>query len=251
MTVARYRSPISPARRAHKPVAPSVSIESGRPDRDRLRSVLPATRAHCGRCHRRRRMGRRRSAPAGNRWAARPEHQRHVVVDPPDAAPAAHLPGRRVLLSHRRLTRSIRCPMTIGRSVLLFGLAALFEIGGAWLIWQGVREHRGWLWMLGGVIALGAYGFVATSNPATTSAAPSRPTVASSSPPPSPGDGCSTVTGPTASTSSAHSPASPESASSCTPREPESSRPSQLLHRPSGLAAHARPTSAAAMHAAT
>jgi small multidrug resistance family-3 protein len=55
--------------------------------------------------------------------------------------------------------------MTIGRSVLLFGLAALFEIGGAWLIWQGVREHRGWLWMLGGVIALGAYGFVATFQP--------------------------------------------------------------------------------------
>ena len=31
--------------------------------------------------------------------------------------------------------------MTVLRSVLLFALAALAEIGGAWLIWQGAREH--------------------------------------------------------------------------------------------------------------
>ena len=31
--------------------------------------------------------------------------------------------------------------------------------------WQGVREHRGWVWVGGGVIALGAYGFVATLQP--------------------------------------------------------------------------------------
>ena len=43
------------------------------------------------------------------------------------------------------------------RSLALFVVAAFFEIGGAWLVWQGVREHRGWLWVLGGVIALGAY----------------------------------------------------------------------------------------------
>ena len=55
--------------------------------------------------------------------------------------------------------------MTVVRSVLLFVVAALFEIGGAWLIWQGVREHRGWLWMGLGVVALGAYGFVATLQP--------------------------------------------------------------------------------------
>jgi small multidrug resistance family-3 protein len=51
------------------------------------------------------------------------------------------------------------------RSVLLFVLAALMEIGGAWLVWQGVREDRGWLWIGGGVIALGIYGFVATLQP--------------------------------------------------------------------------------------
>ena len=55
--------------------------------------------------------------------------------------------------------------MTVTRSVLLFALAALAEIGGAWLVWQGVREHRGWLWIGLGVIALGLYGFVATFQP--------------------------------------------------------------------------------------
>jgi small multidrug resistance family-3 protein len=55
--------------------------------------------------------------------------------------------------------------MTIFRSPLLFGLAAIAEIGGAWLIWQGVREHRGGWWIGAGIIALGLYGFVATLQP--------------------------------------------------------------------------------------
>lgn len=55
--------------------------------------------------------------------------------------------------------------MTVARSILLFILAALAEIGGAWLIWQGFREHRGLWWIAAGVIALGAYGFFATFQP--------------------------------------------------------------------------------------
>ncbi|WP_431904269.1 YnfA family protein [Nonomuraea sp. bgisy101] len=55
--------------------------------------------------------------------------------------------------------------MTIARSLFLFALAALAEIGGAWLVWQGVREQRGLLWVGAGVIALGLYGFVATLQP--------------------------------------------------------------------------------------
>ncbi len=55
--------------------------------------------------------------------------------------------------------------MTVTRSIVLFAVAALFEIGGAWLVWQGVREHKGLLWIGGGVIALGIYGFVATLQP--------------------------------------------------------------------------------------
>ncbi|WP_371536196.1 YnfA family protein [Streptomyces sp. NBC_00466] len=55
--------------------------------------------------------------------------------------------------------------MLLLRSVALFIVAAFFEIGGAWLIWQGVRDSRGWVWIGGGVIALGIYGFVATLQP--------------------------------------------------------------------------------------
>lgn len=57
--------------------------------------------------------------------------------------------------------------MTVLRSIGLFLVAAIFEIGGAWLIWQGIREHRplNWAWIAAGVLALGAYGFVATLQP--------------------------------------------------------------------------------------
>jgi small multidrug resistance family-3 protein len=60
--------------------------------------------------------------------------------------------------------RSLQC-VIIARSIALFLLAAVAEIGGAWLIWQGWRESRGVLWIAGGIIALGAYGFVATFQP--------------------------------------------------------------------------------------
>ncbi len=55
--------------------------------------------------------------------------------------------------------------MDVLRSISLFAVAAVAEIGGAWLVWQGVREHRGVLWIGVGVIALGLYGFVATLQP--------------------------------------------------------------------------------------
>ncbi|EME64794.1 hypothetical protein G352_11192 [Rhodococcus ruber BKS 20-38] len=56
-------------------------------------------------------------------------------------------------------------PVSIAKSLALFAVAALFEIGGAWLVWQGIREQRGWIWVGAGVIALGAYGMVATLQP--------------------------------------------------------------------------------------
>ncbi|MFF9250424.1 YnfA family protein [Streptomyces globisporus] len=52
--------------------------------------------------------------------------------------------------------------MLVARSIALFVVAALFEIGGSWLVWQGLREHKGWVWVGAGVIALGLYGVVAT-----------------------------------------------------------------------------------------
>lgn len=70
--------------------------------------------------------------------------------------------------------------MTVLKSVVLFGLAAVLEIGGAWLVWQGVREHRGWLWASVGVLALGAYGFVAAFQPGAWSPTASGPTAGTS-----------------------------------------------------------------------
>ena len=57
--------------------------------------------------------------------------------------------------------------MATVRSILLFVVAALAEIGGAWLVWQGIREHRGIVWVGAGVVALGLYGLVATGQPSS------------------------------------------------------------------------------------
>ncbi|GAB3075813.1 YnfA family protein [Micromonospora schwarzwaldensis] len=74
--------------------------------------------------------------------------------------------GRRLRLPTRRQDRDGTVgAMTVARSILLFLVAALAEIGGAWLVWQGWRENRGLLWIAGGIIALGVYGFVATFQP--------------------------------------------------------------------------------------
>lgn len=52
-----------------------------------------------------------------------------------------------------------------GRSLALFLAAAVAEIGGAYLVWIGLREHKG-LWVVAlGVVALGLYGVVATLQP--------------------------------------------------------------------------------------
>ena len=55
--------------------------------------------------------------------------------------------------------------MSILRSVALFVLAAVAEIGGVWLIWQGVRDHRGWWFAAAGMLSLAGYGFVASAQP--------------------------------------------------------------------------------------
>ncbi|HSM02311.1 MAG TPA: YnfA family protein [Acidimicrobiia bacterium] len=55
--------------------------------------------------------------------------------------------------------------MTVLKSIALFVMAAIAEIGGAYLIWQGVREKRGLVFVGAGVAALGLYGFFATFQP--------------------------------------------------------------------------------------
>jgi drug/metabolite transporter superfamily protein YnfA len=51
------------------------------------------------------------------------------------------------------------------RSIALFVAAAIAEIGGACLIWIGLREHRGALFAALGALTLALYGIVATFQP--------------------------------------------------------------------------------------
>jgi small multidrug resistance family-3 protein len=49
-----------------------------------------------------------------------------------------------------------------GKSIALFGVAALAEIGGAYLVWIGLRNGEGALLVALGIAALGLYGAIAT-----------------------------------------------------------------------------------------
>jgi len=50
-------------------------------------------------------------------------------------------------------------------SIVLFLFAGLAEIGGGWLVWQAVREHRGWYLGLAGAVVLVCYGLIPTLQP--------------------------------------------------------------------------------------
>jgi len=52
--------------------------------------------------------------------------------------------------------------LSIARSVSLFVLAGLCEIGGGWLIWQWLREGKPSWWGLAGGVALILYGIIPT-----------------------------------------------------------------------------------------
>ena len=52
-----------------------------------------------------------------------------------------------------------------GRSIALFVVAAVAEIGGAYLMWQAVKEDRGALYAVAGAAALTGYGAVAALQP--------------------------------------------------------------------------------------
>ena len=51
------------------------------------------------------------------------------------------------------------------RSIALFIAAALAEIGGAYLVWVGIKEHKGLVFIALGAMALTAYGIVAAFQP--------------------------------------------------------------------------------------
>ena len=50
-------------------------------------------------------------------------------------------------------------------SILLFVVAGIFEIGGGWLVWKGVREGASWHCIFWGCLILMAYGFIPTFQP--------------------------------------------------------------------------------------
>ena len=52
--------------------------------------------------------------------------------------------------------------MEIARSLLLFLLAGLFEIGGGYLVWLTLREGRPWWVAMLGAVALVGYGVLPT-----------------------------------------------------------------------------------------
>ena len=54
--------------------------------------------------------------------------------------------------------------MTV-RSVALFVAAAVTEIGGAYLMWQAIKDGRGLLFALAGAVALAGYGAIAALQP--------------------------------------------------------------------------------------
>ena len=51
------------------------------------------------------------------------------------------------------------------RSAVLFVLAAIAEIGGAYLMWQAIKEHRGLAFAAAGALALIGYGAIAALQP--------------------------------------------------------------------------------------
>ena len=53
----------------------------------------------------------------------------------------------------------------VGKSIALFVLAAVAEIGGAYLVWTAIKDGRGLLIGGLGVLALGLYGIVAAFQP--------------------------------------------------------------------------------------
>ena len=57
--------------------------------------------------------------------------------------------------------------MALLKSILYFLLAALLEIGGGWLVWQWLREHRPWWVGALGFVGLALYGVIPPYQPAS------------------------------------------------------------------------------------
>ncbi len=85
---------------------------------------------------------------------------------------------------------------------VLFVMAGLCEIGGGYLVWGWMLDHRPLAWTLVGAAVLALYGVVAALQPIPEFGRVYAPTAGSSSPWPSPGASSSTASVPTATTCS-------------------------------------------------
>src|SRR5688572_4701120 len=57
--------------------------------------------------------------------------------------------------------------MPVARSIWIFLLAAVFEIGGCYFIWLWLREYKSFWYGIAGGLFLAAYGIVATFQPSS------------------------------------------------------------------------------------
>jgi small multidrug resistance family-3 protein len=59
----------------------------------------------------------------------------------------------------------VQFPVSAARSLALFALAATAEIGGAYLIWIGLRQGKGMATIVVGALALVLYGLAVAQQP--------------------------------------------------------------------------------------
>jgi small multidrug resistance family-3 protein len=55
--------------------------------------------------------------------------------------------------------------VTVIQALVVFVVAGVAEIGGGWLVWKAVRDHRPWWWAVAGSAVLVSYGFIPTLQP--------------------------------------------------------------------------------------
>ncbi|GAX22200.1 pre-rRNA-processing protein TSR4 [Fistulifera solaris] len=55
------------------------------------------------------------------------------------------------------------------QTLVLFFVTGLAEIGGGWLVWKCIRDHRPWWWGVVGSFILILYGFLPTLQPVVDS----------------------------------------------------------------------------------
>jgi small multidrug resistance family-3 protein len=92
-------------------------------------------------------------------------HRRHPRAAAPRTPSTRPARGRACAADLIGITRERRSAATIARSIALFAVAALFEIGGTWVVLRGNSRAQGWLWVGAGAVALDVYGPVAALQP--------------------------------------------------------------------------------------